>query len=208
MDKALTVFVSFFPSVTVTNQEATVTCVRLVWSCQQVRVRISEIHGAAQTYLQHSSGRDPCPAPELKRGCWAKGRKLSTRLPTALSHAAFSQQAHPRHTMSELACARAAKPLRRREGVAEPVGALRALRAVSKATAVCNVQWNENFCLFLIIPDIFHQVLLQSEANYSNPELGSTCPIEGWKICFKVSIDLLSALSDLKYGFSLLRQNF
>lgn len=141
----------------------------------------------------------------LKCVCWAKGQKL----PTALSHAAFWQQAHPKCRVSELACVWAAKPLRRREGVAEPVCALRALRAVSEATAVCNDQWNENLCLFLIIPDIFYQVLFQSEANYRNPRLPSTHPIEGLKMCFKeVSVDLLSALSDLQYVFSLLRQNF
>jgi len=92
------------------------------------------------------------------------------------------------------------------EGVAELVDVLRGLRAVSKATSVCSVQRSENFCLFLIIPDIFHQ-LLQSEGDYRNPELASTHLIEDF--CFKeVSVDLLCAQSDLQYGFSLLRQNF
>lgn len=141
MDKALTVIVFLFPSVTVMNQEATVTCVCLVWSCQQVRVRISEIHGPAQTSLQHSSGRDLCPGPELKcvlmQLLHQGGRSFQQGCPQLFLVQPFTAGSFQVHSVR--ACLHSGRQTPAKVGGGCRAGG-GALRAVSKATALCSVQ--------------------------------------------------------------------
>lgn len=169
-DEALTAVIVFlFPSVIVMNQEV-ITCIFLLWSCQQVRVRMSEIHGLAQTCPEC---RDPCPRLELKCTSMLLAAETGAGAFKKAAHRSFSQSRLTPGAVSDLAQHRQPNPHKSGKELQH-----------SQGSESCK---QRNFCLFLIIPSIFHHVL-QPETNCKIPALSSSHLTASFKLCFKEAL--------------------